>query len=493
MPSSRSRLASLRRRLSALGARLATLPSRLARGDASRRALARLATLALVLALVGVGAADTAAYERPQLEAGPIEEPAAGATVISVQGDNIGGDVNPNKPARLVGVGPRGETRWRLPQAAVPSSFFYDVDPLPDGDLLAVGTADQRTWVYRLDGDTRAVEWSERLPLWDTHDVTLTADGNLLVANMRNTANGTSDDRVFVYNRTTDTVTWEWRFRDHYPADTDAGVGAADWSHVNDVDVVAEGLYLLSPRNFDEVIVVNRSTDDIVMRLGADGNHSVLDEQHNPSYLQTEAGAPALLVADSENDRVVEYTCDRADPTHPLDGDMVPNCDWERTWAVTGFEWPRDADRLPDGNTLVTDTINHRVVEVTPRGEVVWAYEAPWLPFDAERPVHGREAGGPTMHDQGVTGSYAVGDSGRAASGTDGETALAAIPGHDIVAAVGERVQGVLPWLRPVWMPASAFLLFAAAGLLGLGWGGAEAWLARGRLRSRLAALGGRG
>jgi hypothetical protein len=42
-------------------------------------------------------------------------------------------------------------------------------------------------------------------------------------------------------------------------------------------------------------------------------------------------------------------------------------------------------------------------------------------------------------------------------------------------------------------MPASGFLLFSAAGLVVLGWGAVEAWLARARLRRRLAGLGGRG
>jgi hypothetical protein len=459
---------------------------------AGRRGVARLLVALLVVSLTGLGAADTATYEEPRLQPGTVESPAAGDTVVSIQGYNIGGQVNPNKPARLVSVDPRGEEQWLLDRTDLNASWFYDVDPLPDGDLLLVGTFERQTRVFRLDGDSRTVEWQETLPLWDTHDVTLTADDNLLVANMRNTNNGTSDDRVFVYNRTTDTVEWEWLFREHYPHDTDNGVSAGDWSHVNDVDVISEGLYMLSPRNFDQVVVVNRSTGDIVMRLGADGEHAILDEQHNPAYLQTEAGAPTFLVADSENDRVVEYTCDNADPDHPLDGDMEPNCDWNLTWSVgdTGLEWPRDADRLPDGNTLVVDTLNHRVVEITPRGEVVWEYEAPWLPFDAERPVHGREAGGPTMRDLNVTGNYSLVAAG--ASTPTGGSSPTWVPGHAVVTDLGETVRGVLPWVRPVWMPPGAFFLFGAAGLLLLGWGGAELVLARARLRRRLAALLGR-
>ena len=53
------------------------------------------------------------------------------------------------------------------------------------------------------------------------------------------------------------------------------------------------------------------------------------------------------------NDRVVEWTL--------RDGE------WVMTWELVGggLDEPRDADRLPNGNTLVVDTQNHRVVEVT--------------------------------------------------------------------------------------------------------------------------------
>ena len=47
------------------------------------------------------------------------------------------------------------------------------------------------------------------------------------------------------------------------------------------------------------------------------------------------------------------------------------NGSWEVAWGVDSaqevrFDWPRDADRLPNGNTLITDSRNNRVVEVTP-------------------------------------------------------------------------------------------------------------------------------
>lgn len=81
-----------------------------------------------------------------------------------------------------------------------------------------------------------------------------------------------------------------------------------------------------------------------------------------------------VVVADSENDRIVEY--------------KYENNEWKLTCELKGsLNWPRDADRLPDGNTLITH--NHRVIKVTPQGEFVWEYFAPWAPYDAERESQG--------------------------------------------------------------------------------------------------------
>lgn len=60
----------------------------------------------------------------------------------------------------------------------------------------------------------------------------------------------------------------------------------------------------------------------------------------------------------------------------------------EVVWQYGGREllhWPRDAGRLPNGNTLITDTFNDRVVEINRRGEVVWEYEGVQMPYAADR------------------------------------------------------------------------------------------------------------
>ena len=185
-----------------------------------------------------------------------------------------------------------------------------------------------------------------------------------------------------------------WRFEDHPDQYPESGGGPPDdWTHVNDVDAVnvsesdavdGEGQWFMaSVRNFDQVVFVNRSSGEIELTLGANGDHEVLHRQHNPDHLWGPDGQHTVLVADSLNDRVVEYAYDAETDS------------WDRVWAVTGLNEPRDADRLPNGNTLVSDRMGHRVVEVTPEGEVVWEVYTPYETYDAERGGPGSE--GPTM------------------------------------------------------------------------------------------------
>ena len=450
-----------------------------------RRRLARGVVAALVAALVLASAGTTLAYEpdaQPDLGNGRVTDPAESRTVVGVQGFHLDGSGDPKKPPRLVGVERDAETAW-VYDGTNRASWYYDVDPLPDDDLLVTSISRRETVVLRMDRRTREVLWRERIAIQDTHDVDLLPNGNLVVANMRqyDEETGVSNDRIFVYDRETDEITWEWRFRDHYPNDTDGGF-REDWSHVNDVDPVDDGsAFLVSPRNFDQVIKVDRETGDIVWRLGEDDAHGVLDEQHNPDLLSRADGEPTVLVADSENDRVVEYA--------RRDGE------WVRTWTLRGnLSWPRDADRLPNGNTLVTDTLNHRVIEVTPTGEVVWEYYATWGPYDAERLATGGGSNGPTMAEQNVTGTYEVtgGESRAAARIGPGEWVAVTLSGTPLAGgadAFAARWSHVAPWARPVWMAPWSFAYLALALLVGLAWGGAEAVLARRRIAATVARL----
>jgi len=436
-----------------------------------RRWAARIAVLLVVCGLAapaGVAAVTGGSNQPAELERGTVRSAANGSTVVSVQGFHFEGRGSAKKPARLVSVGPGGETEWAYDGEAVGAKWFYDVDPLPDGDLLVTATNETHTKAFALDRETREREWSETFAIPDAHDVAAINDTHLVVAHKDNynRSAGRSDDRVFVYDRTTDTVTWEWVFREHLSTGLDGGMDE-DWSHVNDVDVLADGRLLVSLRNFDQVLVVDRATKDVVHRLGSDGDHDVLHEQHNPDFLVAEDGTPTVLVADSENDRVVEYA--------------LRNGTWERTWSVgssRSLSWPRDADRLPNGNTLVVDSLNHRIIEVTPRGEIVWEFYATWGPYDAERVAHGGGSNGPTMADLGAGGHHAItGSAGDidVERGPTFATWVAATafgtPLEGPATAFASRWSHVAPWVRPAWLNSWDFAALAAGALAAAGWG----------------------
>jgi hypothetical protein len=447
--------------------------------DWGRTRLLRAAVLLMILLLLVPTGVSALTHDPTNLRKGTVESPADGTTVISVQGFKLAGQQSGKKPARLVGVGPRGDVEWTYDGARQDIVWFYDVDPVANGSLLITGTKPGETVVTVWNPRTNRTRWSQTFDWEDTHDVDLINDDQLLVANMRNynETTGKNDDRLLVYDRTSDEVVWEWKFRNNGYNKTGGADYTDDWTHVNDVDKIGEGRYLASPRNFDQVIVVDRATGNVTMELGSDGNLSRLYEQHNPQYLRGEGGTPTMLVADSENDRVVEYA--------------KTDSGWSRTWTLNGdFNWPRDADRLPNGNTLVTDTLNHRVMEVTPSGEVVWEFYAPWGPYEAERMRLGDEPGGPTTAEQNASGRVTLTGSAALTPGTGDQVTFAqwttntfeGTPLEPQMNWFAERWAHITPWIRPVWMGPWDFVRTIFAGIILFGWMTTEGFIHRKRI-----------
>ncbi|SHG67588.1 aryl-sulfate sulfotransferase [Halobaculum gomorrense] len=311
-------------------------------------------------------------------------------TLVTIQGARAG-----EKTASLmVGFAPNGSVVGVHNDTAAGRWWQYDVDPLPNGDLLVATTEPGITVVERVDPATgEHVEVTRLEHVEDAHDVDYLGDGEFATVDK-----GDERNRVVIYDESGELV-WQWRFGNHtdrFPRDGGGPYGK-DWTHVNDVDQIGDDTLLVSVRNFDQVIAIDRSTKAVKWTLGADDEHDVLNEQHNPDFIEGADGRATVLVADSENDRVVEYS-------RTADGE------WERTWSLSGggLHEPRDADRLPNGNTLVTDRRGHRVLEVTPRGEVVWEVYTPWQPYDAERVGTARGSDGPTMRQVGAEGDQTM-------------------------------------------------------------------------------------
>lgn len=196
-------------------------------------------------------------------------------------------------------------------------------------------------------------------------------------------------DRVFIVNVSNGVIVWEWEALSEYST-SGGGEHPVDWTHLNDVEYLTEGRIMVSLRNQDQVVFINQSSGlDHNWTLGADQKHSILYGQHNPDYLP-HIGGGSVVVADSENDRLVEY--------------RRTNQGWKRTWVYSDPEtvWPRDADRLPNGHTLITASGSGRVFEVNEQGDIVWEVSVV-LPYEAERLGTGPESqNGPSAREAGV-------------------------------------------------------------------------------------------
>ena len=184
--------------------------------------------------------------------------------------------------------------------------------------------------------------------------------------------------------------------------------------------------------------------------LGAEDAYGILYEQHNADYIPADRGGPAVLVADSENNRVVEY--------QRTDGGWTQS--W--TWRDDKLRWPRDADRLPGGHTLVTDSQGDRVLEVDENGDVVWQLRVP-TPYGAERLGTG---------DESATGRSRQANSTDGPADSPGETTGLAW----LVAFVtGPLLNGLL-YVAPAWMTIGDLLVALVLGTVGLVWALAEAY-----------------
>ncbi|SEO24425.1 hypothetical protein SAMN04487948_101298 [Halogranum amylolyticum] len=291
------------------------------------------------------------------------------------------------------------EMEWRLADA----DSYFDVTQLDNGSVMAgfmdsgytdCGPYDSpctRTGFRIVEpGDDPEVLAEYSFPVRtrsnsEVHDVEKLSSGEYLVTDM-------DAERVFTVKD--GEVTWQWNASSFYEAPPDPT--RTDWLHINDVDVVGENRYLVSVRNANQLLVVERGEGkhdaEVVEVINEDptpndgdrrGDPALLERQHNPQWL----GDGAVLVADSENDRVVELH--RSNESG----------EWEIAWSLSSaeevdFRWPRDADRLENGNTLITDSLNSRIVEVNESGATVWSYQTPLVPYEAERLPEGETVGG---------------------------------------------------------------------------------------------------
>lgn len=168
---------------------------------------------------------------------------------------------------------------------------------------------------------------------------------------------------------------WEWRAWEHLDPVNDVITATQDsrseWTHGNAVIELANGDLLVSFRNISTIIRIRRQTGEIVWKLGA----PPLAGQHAPTPL---ANGNILIFDNGPHRLDHSFPYSRVIEVNPVTNEIVWKYQEENLY---NFYSPRisNAQRLPNGNTLVNEGFFGRFFEVTAEGDVVWEYVNPYF------------------------------------------------------------------------------------------------------------------
>ena len=295
-----------------------------------------------------------------------------------------------------------GDLVWEFEYNSATYLTHHDIEPMPNGNVLAIA------WEVKSAAESRQAGRSQSIIMWPDHVIEVEPDGE-----------GGAD------------IVWEWHVWDHLIQDYDRdrdnyGVvedhpelvdvnigtirqgpgGAGDWLHINGISYNPDlDQIVISSHNVDEIFVIDHSTTteeaasheggnsdmggDILYRwgnpsnYGADGDR-VLDVVHNSWWIP--AGLPGeghiLMFNNGEGARQSEVI------------EIVPPMDDEGNYVIEegeafGPEEPvwtysdgrdfysnhlGDNQRLPNGNTLISESTSGHLLEVDEDGEIVWEH-----------------------------------------------------------------------------------------------------------------------
>ncbi len=142
------------------------------------------------------------------------------------------------------------------------------------------------------------------------------------------------------------------------------------WGGANDLASSPDGTtFLISFRILDTVALVDRSSGEITWKWG----QGIISHQHHPTYLEN---GNVLLLDNGSHRRGLSYS--RVLEVDPSTGEIV--WQFEGLPRVSFFtHFTGGAQRLPNGNTLITEGMTGRLFEVTPANEVVWEFVSPFV------------------------------------------------------------------------------------------------------------------
>jgi hypothetical protein len=271
----------------------------------------------------------------------------------------------------------------------------------PDGNLLihtlpaehAEGTEQiggSAAALVELDWDSKVI-WEYRDPYLH-HDYQRLPNGNHLVVLWQRLPDGVQEQIQGGYQHRDDPermwgdvvreispeggVVGEWRSWEHLSFEEDVRCpleSRKEWTHLNSIESMPDGRWLLSFRLTSTVAIVAPESGKIEWRWGA----GYLSHQHAASWLDS----GRILVFDNGCHRRGLPNFSQVLEIDPDTREIAWSYRPEVVLSFYSF-MAGGADRLPNGNTLITEAATGRLFEVTADGETVWEYVSPFTLID---------------------------------------------------------------------------------------------------------------
>ena len=275
---------------------------------------------------------------------------------------------------------------WNEPADEVERTYWRRVWPYPDGKLLVLFSGEG---LALLDRDSEVV-WAQRGNFH--HDMVVDPQGRihaLLRAPGRHDGRRVLEDFVQILEPDGEplghfSILRAFALSEFAPLLEHVPPHKADIFHTNTVQLLdgsqadrfphfAEGNYLVSLCYLSTIAVLDPRSGKIVWALHGEDSPLGFRGQHDPLLLDD----GRMLLFDNLGQegfsRVVEFDATTQQVT------------WE--YAPDDFASFRLGanQRLPNGNTLITDSVGGRAFEVTPGGEIAWSFANPHSGGDSEQ------------------------------------------------------------------------------------------------------------
>jgi hypothetical protein len=287
---------------------------------------------------------------------------------------------------------------WEFKYSSATYNMHHDIKPMPNGNILLIA------WDKKTASEVNGAGYRSSTEMWV--------------------------DSIIEVNRTASAIQWEWHAWDHLIQDINSGkanygivanhpelldinlanVGSGpagyDWLHLNSVSYNPElDRIIVSSHTNDEIYVIDHSTTtleakghtggnsgkggDILYRWGKPSNYrasgaTTLDVCHCSVWIEQGLPGAGHIMVFNNGDKTKQSQVLELDPVREANGSyqFTPGTGygpWSPAWSYsdgTSFYSIHlgSNQRLPNGNTLISESTANHLLEVDSAGSIVWEF-----------------------------------------------------------------------------------------------------------------------